>query len=87
MNTQTENIIDAQDQAEERIRVVFKKFKGDIIALFPEIEESRDGKFIGSYMHIGQHSGASRDLLKCRNAKPEDYKDLAQELRGIGYIF
>lgn len=66
--------------------VVFKKWEdGQIIALFPHDSFDLDGN-ITSYMHIGQHSGASRDLLyELDDASIEEYKNLKEELLSIGY--
>lgn len=66
--------------------VVFKKWEdGQIIALFPHDSFDLDGN-ITSYMHIGQHSGASRDLLyELDDASIEEYKNLKDELLSIGY--
>lgn len=66
---------------------VFRKFKdgGDILALFPEIDEGH-GMCL-SYQHIGQH-GAS-DYNHCISltwpAQPHECADLKAELEGIGY--
>lgn len=66
--------------------VVFRKFKdGEIMALFPyEIET---GRFVLSYQHIGQHSGADYNhfILGTEPATPEQYADLKKELENIGY--
>lgn len=66
--------------------VVFKKWEdGQIIALFPHDSFDLDGN-ITSYMHIGQHSGASRDLLyELDDASIEEYKNLKEGLLSIGY--
>ena len=73
------------DAIETKTKVVFRKFKGEIIALFP-YEKWSDG-LCSSYMHIGQHGGA--DLSHCLRAskavKEEDYKDLLAELESVGY--
>ena len=65
------------------------KFKGDIdvIALFPEIL-GRTG-MVWSYEHVGQGGDAFYHLVveKTRPAKPKEYRDLAKELRGLGYKF
>ena len=66
-----------------RTKVIFKKLKGEIIALFPEIEEGKD--MILSYMHLGQHGPASRNLLKLRNATKAESQQLRDELCFIGY--
>lgn len=74
------------DKDAEKTRVIFRKFKdGDILALFPEIDEG--GACVESYQHVGQHSGA--DYNGCMRvtvpATPEEYKDLVVELECIGY--
>jgi hypothetical protein len=66
-------------------KVVFRMFNGEVIALFPEQEESRGN--VNSYMHIGQHGGANYNLVmsKSKKATPSQYKDLKAELKSIGY--
>lgn len=65
-------------------KVKFVVFKGEIVALFPEITNGEG--LILSYAHIGQHSTAHRDLLKCKRATFAQYKDLANELENlVGY--
>lgn len=61
--------------------VTFRKFpKGDIIALFYQ-KGSPASKFCPSYMHIGQHSDASIELLDdLQQATFAEYKDLYNEL-------
>lgn len=72
------------DKDKFKTAVKFKRFKdGDIIALFLEIEENDNS--IMSYMHTGQHGGASKDLKYLRNATPREYQDLKNELESIGY--
>lgn len=63
--------------------VVFKKFKGTVIALFPK--DSNDYEKISSYEHCGQHSVAHKSLLNEENATKEEYKELKKELKYIGY--
>ena len=65
--------------------VVFRKFKeGDIIALFPTMHEGN--YLINSYMHVGQHCSADYNLVhSTKPAKKEEYRDLLEELRQIGY--
>tara|TARA_R110001632_G_scaffold54035_1_gene132738 strand:+ start:287 stop:529 length:243 start_codon:yes stop_codon:yes gene_type:complete len=70
--------------------VTFRKFPdGDVIALFPKLFESQDvhgNQFILSYMHIGQHGGASDDLIDDLSpATADEYSDLKAELSSIGY--
>ncbi len=63
------------------IKVIFRKFKdGEIIALFPGLKWNNAGD-ICSYMHIGQHGGASPLLVyDTKLATPEEYKPLYNEL-------
>lgn len=66
--------------------VIFRKFKdGDIIALFPYDIQSRDG-LIGSYMHVGQHSAATLNLIReTKLATAQEYNALKHELMSLGY--
>lgn len=70
---------------ENKTRVIFRVFSdGEIIALFPHIDEGNGN--ILSYMHIGQHGGASPLIVNdTKPATPEQYKELFAELQGIGY--
>jgi hypothetical protein len=69
--------------------VVFRKFKddGSIIALFPEELWTTAGD-CGSYMHVGQHSGADyRGVIAAsKPATLEEYGPLLKELTSIGYL-
>lgn len=66
-------------------KVVFRVLGGDVIALFPEIDES-NGHCM-SYMHMGQHGGAdySGIIKSSRRASPTEYASLKRELESIGY--
>lgn len=67
-----------------QINVHFRVFpEGDIIALW---EEDSSHKWISSYMRIGQHGEASRDLIhELEPASKEEYESLLRELGSIGY--
>ena len=65
-------------------KVLFVWFQKELVALFPEL--IHNDNYIVSYSHIGQHSGACPSLLKEKRAKKEEYKDLLNELKNIGYI-
>ncbi len=70
----------------EVTRVVFRKFKeGDVIALFPEMDEGRG--MIGSYLLVGQHGSASPSIVNdTKLATPEEYKEIKDELeKAFGY--
>lgn len=67
------------------MNVVFRKFKeGDVIALFCDSARYCRWGNVMSYMHVGQHGEASRNLgQNLRLATPEEYAPLLQELRSI----
>ena len=69
-------------------RVIFRKFsEGDIIALFPRIPGTLDYGSCAAYQHIGQHSSVDCQsvITYSKPAKPEEYRDLMEELVRIGY--
>jgi hypothetical protein len=71
-----------------KTQVKFKKFKNDIIAIFPNelYNEILYGKEeLMSYMTLGQHGACCRSLLKLKNANSEEYSSLKKELELIGY--
>lgn len=76
-----------------KTKTKFLKWKedGDIIALFPEMNhesgEANKGNIM-SYMHIGQHGGASDELAnddRLEVATEAEYAPLLRELKMIGY--
>jgi hypothetical protein len=73
----------------ETTKVVFKMLQDEVIAIFPDnlYNEPLYGKtMVDSYMHIGQHSACSVELLnELQDASEEQYKDLKNELQTIGY--
>jgi hypothetical protein len=75
----------------ETTKVVFKMLEDEVLAIFPDNlynEEFHGKNVVDSYMHIGQHSSCSIDLLhELPNATKDQYKDLKAELEQIGYIF
>ena len=60
---------------------------GTPLAYFPELNHNWEGTTKTCYAHIGQHSPCHPDYAaECREAKPEEYKDLLEELTSIaGY--
>ena len=73
-------------QDQHKTKVIFRKWLSGIIALFPELPGTNDPYTCDSYMHVGQHSNASVDLMGITiPAKPEEYADLLHELESIGY--
>lgn len=68
-----------------KTKTIFRKFPdGQIVALFPEIRYDR---YVGSYMHIGQHGDADYDYVvrRTRPAAVEEHMPLLRELETIGY--
>ena len=70
----------------ETVMVLFRvdrcgEFKGSVTAVFPEMEGSPG--LMTCYAHVGQHSSCSLGWMRDKT-RPE-YKDLASELRRIGY--
>ena len=74
---------------EDKTIVIFRKFEddGSIIAIFPEIPGTNNRYTCNSYVHIGQHGSCDPYGLVeiTKLAKPEEYKDLYDELTRIGY--
>lgn len=65
-------------------KVLFRKFRGDVIALFPELPGDYDPDTCLSYQHVGQH-GAASVSLRTKPATCQEYASLYIELRSIGY--
>ena len=70
--------------------VIFRTFRdgGDVVALFPLEPSDNHGHHCLSYQRIGQHGGATPDLMRgkfTRPSTPGEICDLACELRGLGY--
>jgi hypothetical protein len=68
--------------------VVFRKYRdGEIIALFPEVDEGRGE--CSSYMHVGQHGRADyTGVIKSTvPAKPEEFAALRRELEGKPFTY
>ncbi len=67
-------------------KVQFRKQKNEIVAVFPyEIYEAGTTETV-CYAHNGQHSGCSSSInFFSKPAKPEEYKNLFEELTAIGY--
>ena len=70
----------------ETTQVIFRMFKGEVIALMPTILADLDGNVL-SYMTIGQHGAATFDLVMAISlpASLSESKPLFDELTSIGY--
>ena len=80
-----------QDKHKTKVIFLMEKPEGDlpcnVFAFFPEGKYSHweNGTF-SCYAHLGQHSACHIDYAnECKEATPEQYKDLKTELEGIGY--
>jgi hypothetical protein len=72
----------------EKTDVIFRKEKnGDILAVFPYEPYNDIIGLVGCYAHVGQHSGCQYDYVRqeTKPAQPNEYNDLLNELKGIGY--
>lgn len=70
----------------EKLPVIFRREKSDgsVTAVFPTLPADVNGRYFTVYAHIGQHgSGSFGWYNETRAAKPDEYADLLQELRGI----
>ena len=69
----------------ETVDVLFRKFQGEILAIFPHTTHHTG--FVLCYAHTDQHSGADYNgvVYNSRPATEEEYKDLKKELENIGY--
>ena len=75
-------------KAGNKTKVLFRMFNGEVIALFPQVAATIGTPWhCQSYAHVGQHGPADcREVMRAsRPAKPGEYRDLAIELRRIGY--
>jgi len=70
-----------------KTKVLFRMFKGEVLALFPRIAGTVGKAWhCSSYAHIGQHGAADVSIiLDSRPATRKEYRPLAAELRRIGY--
>jgi hypothetical protein len=69
-----------------KTRVVLRRFCGEVIALFPDIDEGLGNCL--SYARIGQHGAASRTLTRVSrpvDASEPDAAALVRELTALGY--
>jgi hypothetical protein len=76
-------------KTEPKTKVVFRVARDksrEVVALFPALAGTNDPWTCSCYVFCGQHSSASVDYVHAsRLAKPAEYRDLARELRRIGY--
>jgi hypothetical protein len=70
-----------------KTKVVFRKSRHEVLAIFPEIPGTVSGNDCMCYAHIGQHSACCPFIHRrgYRLATPEEYAPLKSELEAIGY--
>lgn len=68
-----------------KTKVVFRIFKGELTALFPE--QIHHGSLITCYSHVGQHSSADYRYImqNSKAASALEYTSLYDELTSLGY--
>lgn len=67
----------------EKTKVIFRLFKGEVVAIFPELPGALDENTCAMYAHCGQHGTCFSAELLIKNSKPATasaYKDLKGEL-------
>lgn len=70
-----------------QVKFLIEKDGEDVFAYFPYEPFDTEGDFNTCYAHIVQHSACHPDYAKeCKEATPEQYKDLKEELESIGYV-
>lgn len=70
-----------------KTKVIFRMWRGGVIALFPREPGDSNPATCLSYEHIGQHGGADcvGIIRDSRPATHDEWRELYAELRRIGY--
>jgi hypothetical protein len=67
-----------------KVQFYIEQETGQPMAYFPD--QIHNGKLRVCYAHIGQHSSCDPEYLKeCKEATPQEYGPLLEELKSIGY--
>lgn len=72
----------------KQTKIIFRKFKDEILALFPELPGTYNPNTCCCYAHVGQHSSVNYDMIiaNSKPATPDEYNDLLYELKHyVGY--
>jgi hypothetical protein len=70
----------------ERTIVIFRKIRGEVIALFPTEPGTSDPRTCWSYTHTGQHGAACASGHGWPLAAPAEFAPLKRELESLGYV-
>ena len=66
----------------EKLKVIFRKCNGEIVAFLPELKANHGN--IVCYAHVGQHSEASYDYyMESKKCTENEYSYLLEELKRI----
>jgi RecA-family ATPase len=76
-----------KDKHKTKVIFLINETNGELFAFFPEENyNTYPSDLRTSYAHIGQHSPCSIEYAnESRKATEEEYKELKEELDGIGY--
>lgn len=70
-----------------KTRVIFRKFDGELVAIFPDEPGTNDPSTCMSYSHDGQHGSCDPSYLMnaTKQATSDEFETLKKELEGLGY--
>jgi hypothetical protein len=83
-------VLEGLEMTDEQVtKVVFRKFQGEVVALFPEEAATLNPILCTCYAHMGQHSAADYYgvLTSSKPATDAEAADLKAELESLGYNF
>ena len=68
-----------------KTKVIFRKSRHEVLALFPELPGTMDPNTCLCYAHVGQHGSADVFISRrgYRLATPDEYADLKRELEMV----
>lgn len=71
------------------VRVIFRMFEGDVIALFPDLPADNHSTLVTCYAHIGQHGAANiRHVINhSRLCTADERRALLTELTSAPYHY
>lgn len=73
----------------ETTKVIFRKWQGEIIAIFPEIVGTNTANTCMMFEHIGQHGAGDpyHVISQSKLATPAEYEHLKRELESAPYKY
>ena len=75
------------DKDKEKTKVIFRYWKGEVIAIFPTELGDNSPHTCSSYQHVGQHSACDPYgiVAESRPAIRAEFHELYRELENLGY--